>query len=191
MARKRVALIIPLNDRNTGAYQRNLSLARQWRNVLLLSGVDASIIAAGDVSKAQFQSQYDFGIVPFMETITYPVPINSWLHYSPGDKPLYLCGYHTPQGASGTPLTGVLGLTPISNGATDIRRVGRRAVWSGGNPPVYVAPFTARINNIYQGLRVDPSNPTCRCCSDQTLTCTQTTRMFLSRAGITAISCRQ
>jgi hypothetical protein len=38
MARKRVALIIPLNDRNTGAYQRNLALARQWRSVLLLSG---------------------------------------------------------------------------------------------------------------------------------------------------------
>jgi hypothetical protein len=159
MARKRVALIIPLNDRNTGAYQRNLALARQWRNVLLLSGVDASIIVAGDVTKAQFQSQYDFGIVPSMEGITHWVPINSWLHYSPGDKPLYLCGYHTPQGTSGTPLTGVLGLTPISNGTGDIKRIGRRAIWSGSNPPVYVAPFTTWINNAYQGLRVDRSNP--------------------------------
>jgi hypothetical protein len=159
MARKRVALIIPLNDRSASAYQRNLALARQWRNVLLLSGVDASIIVAGDVTKAQFQSQYDFGIVPIMEGITQWVPINSWLHYSPGDKPLYLCGYHTPQGTSGTPLTGVLGLTPISNGTGDIKRVGRRAVWSGSNPPVYVAPFTTWMNNAFQGLRVDLSNP--------------------------------
>jgi len=159
MARKRVALIIPLNDRSTGAYQRNLALARLWRNVLLFWGADASIIAAGDVSKSQFQSQFDFGIVPFMETLTYSLPINSWLSYSPGDKPLYLCGYHTPQGTSGTPATGVLGLTPISGGTTDIKRVGRRAVWSGSNPPVYVASFAASINNIYQGLRVDASNP--------------------------------
>jgi hypothetical protein len=65
MARKRVALIVPHNDRASAAYLRNLSLARQWRSALLLSGVDAAIIVAGDVTKAQFQSQYDFGIVPF------------------------------------------------------------------------------------------------------------------------------
>ena len=160
MARKRVALIVPHNDRNSAAYRRNLSLARQWRSVLLLSGVDATIIVAGDVTKAQFQSQYDFGIVPTMENLTGTLAINSWLDYTSGDKPLYLCGYHIPQGTAGTPATGVLGLTPISNSTTNIKRVGRRAVWVGSsNPWVYVAAYAARVSNVYQGLRVDASNP--------------------------------
>jgi hypothetical protein len=160
MARKRVALIVPHNDRNSTAYRRNLSLARQWRSALLLSGVDATIIVAGDVSKAQFQSQYDFGIVPTMENLTGAMAINSWLDYTSGDKPLYLCGYHIPQGTAGTPTTGVLGLTPISNSTTNIKRVGRRAVWVGSsNPWVYVAAYAARVSNVYYGLRVDASNP--------------------------------
>jgi hypothetical protein len=158
MARKRVALIVPHNDRSSRAFWRNLSLARQWRNALLLSGVDPAIIVAGDVTKGQFQSQYDFGIVPTMENLTSAMAINSWLDYTPGDKPLYLCGYHIPQGTAGTPLTGVLGLTPISNGTTNIKRIGRRAVWAGSNPWVYVAPYAARINDVYYGLQVDSSN---------------------------------
>ncbi|OYT74083.1 MAG: hypothetical protein CFK49_10170, partial [Armatimonadetes bacterium JP3_11] len=76
MPRKRVALIVPHNDRSSAAYSRNLRLARQWRNVLRLWGVDASIIVAGDVSKSQFQSQYDFGIVPTMENLTGSMAIN-------------------------------------------------------------------------------------------------------------------
>ncbi|MGQ9901734.1 MAG: hypothetical protein ACUVR1_05930, partial [Fimbriimonadales bacterium] len=114
MARKRVALIVPHNDTNSSAYRRNMSLARQWRSALRLWGVDATIIVAGNISKADFQNQYDFGIVPTMENLTGSMVINSWLHYSSGDKPLYLCGYHIPQGTAGTPATGVVGLTPIS-----------------------------------------------------------------------------
>ncbi|MCX7992516.1 MAG: hypothetical protein N2651_02475, partial [Fimbriimonadales bacterium] len=90
MARKRVALIVPHNDRNSAAYTRNLRLARFWRNTLRLWGVDPTIIVAGDVSKSQFQSQYDFGIVPILENLTGNMVINSWLSYSPGDKPIYL-----------------------------------------------------------------------------------------------------
>lgn len=158
MARKRVALIVPHNDRNSSAYTRNLRLARIWRNALRLWGVDATIIVAGDVSKSQFQQQYDFGIVPTMENLTGSMAINSWLDYAPGDKPIYLCGYHIPQGTAGTPATGVLGLTPIENSTTNIKRIGRRALWQSG-AMVYVAGYAARINNVYQGLRMDTSNP--------------------------------
>lgn len=158
MARRRVALIVPHNDRNSSVYQRNLRLARFWRNALRLWGVDATIIVAGDVSKSQFQQNYDLGIVPTMEGVTSNIVINSWLDYAPGDKPLYLCGYHIPQGTAGTPATGVLGLAPIENGTTDIKRVGRRALWQSG-AAVYVASYAARIGNVYYGLRVDPTNP--------------------------------
>ncbi|MCS7300056.1 MAG: hypothetical protein NZ556_00675, partial [Fimbriimonadales bacterium] len=147
MARKRVALIVPHNDRNSSAYTRNLRLARQWRNALRLWGVDPAIIVAGDVTKSQFQQQYDLGIVPTMEGITSNIVINSWLDYAPGDKPIYLCGYHIPQGMAGTPATGVLGLTPIENGTTDIKRVGRRALWASG-AMVYVAGYAARLSNV-------------------------------------------
>lgn len=158
MARKRVALIVPHNDRNSSAYTRNLRLARIWRNALRLWGVDATIIVAGDVSKSQFQQQYDFGIVPTMEGLTGSMAINSWLSYSSGDKPLYLCGYHIPQGTAGTPATGVLGLTPIENSTTNIKRIGRRALWQSGTA-VYVAGYAARVSNVYNGLRVDASTP--------------------------------
>jgi len=158
MPRKQVALIVPHNDRASAAYPRNLRLARQWRNALLLWGVESTIIVAGDVSKSQFQQQYDFGIVPTMENLTGSMAINSWLDYASGDKPLYLCGYHIPQGTAGTPVTGVVGLTPIENSTTTIKRVGRRALWQSGTM-VYVAGFTARLSNVYYGLRVDTSNP--------------------------------
>lgn len=158
MPRKRVALIVPHNDRNSVAYSRNLRLARQWRNVLRLWGVDASMLVAGDASKSQFQSQYDFGIVPTMENLTGSMAINSWLDYSPGDKPIYLCGYHIPQGTAGTPATGVLGLTPIESSTTNIKRIGRRALWRSG-AMVYVASYAAQLSNVFYGLRVDASNP--------------------------------
>ncbi|GIV05877.1 MAG: hypothetical protein KatS3mg016_1452 [Fimbriimonadales bacterium] len=151
-------MIVPHNDRASAAYSRNLRLARQWRNALLLWGVESTIIVAGDVSKSQFQQQYDFGIVPTMENLTGSMAINSWLDYASGDKPLYLCGYHIPQGTAGTPVTGVVGLTPIENSTTNIKRVGRRALWQSG-AMVYVASYAAQMNNVYYGLRVDTSNP--------------------------------
>lgn len=159
MARKRIALIVPHNDRNSVAYQRNLSLARRWQQTLRLWGVSPTIIVAGDVSKSQFQSQYDFGIVPTMENQTTNLVINSWLHYSPGDKPLYLLGYHTPQGTAGTPATGVLGTTPIGASTTDVRRAGRLAVWTGSGVKTYLVSYVARPSSVFHGLRVDTSNP--------------------------------
>ncbi|MCS6922894.1 MAG: hypothetical protein NZM10_00795 [Fimbriimonadales bacterium] len=159
MARKRVALILPTNNRSETGYTRNLPLARLWKNTLRLWGVDADIIVAGDVSKAWFNSNYDLGIVPNLERLTYWLPIYSWISYSAGDKPLYLCGYHVPQNTAGTPATGVLGLTPIGNPTNDLRMIGRRAVWTGSGIKVHIASYTASESNALRGLRVDTSNP--------------------------------
>lgn len=159
MARKRVALIVPNNNRNDVGYTRGMRIARQWQNTLRLWGVSADIIVAGDVSKAWFNANYDFGIVTSLDGLTYSIPIYSWVNYSPGDKPIYFSGYHVPQNTLGTPATGVLGIVPIEGVTTDLKRVGRRAVWTGSGIKVHIASYTAQVNSTLNGLRVDPTNP--------------------------------
>lgn len=159
MARKRVALIIPTNNRSDTGYTRNLPLARLWRNALRLWGVDADIIVAGDVNKAWFNANYDFGIVPSLERLTYSMPVYGWVNYSSGDKPIYFSGYHVPQNTAGTPATGVVGLTPIGTPTSDIRMIGRRAVWTGSGVKVHIASYTASESGALRGLSVNVSTP--------------------------------
>ncbi len=159
MATKRVALIIPTRNRAHAAFAQNDRIARMWKSVLWLWGQPADIIVAGDVSKSQFNAQYDIGIVPYLSDYTSGLEIFSWVNYAPGDKPLYLVGYRTPQGTGGTPATGVLGITPLDGSPTDIKMIGRRAVWTQTGTRVIVESFTARVNNIYHALSVDEANP--------------------------------
>lgn len=159
MARKRVALIVPHNNRSDEGYIRGMRVARLWRNTLRLWGVSADIIVAGDVSKAWFNANYDFGIVPAMDRLTYSMPIYSWVNYSSGDKPIYFSGYHAPQNTVGTPATGVLGITPIDGATSDLRRIGRRAVWLSAGIKVHIASYNALANNVLNGLVVDAANP--------------------------------
>ncbi|MCS6923466.1 MAG: hypothetical protein NZM10_03720, partial [Fimbriimonadales bacterium] len=102
---------------------------------------------------------YDFGIVPALDRLTYSMPVYGWVNYSAGDKPIYFSGYHVPQNTAGTPATGVLGIVPIDGATNDIRRIGRRAVWLSSGIKVHVASYTALSNNILNGLRVDTNNP--------------------------------
>ncbi len=159
MARKRIALIIPTNNRSAWFYEPNLRAARSIWSILKLWGVDSTIIEAGTVSKAQFNSNYDFGIVPVLEGVTSGATVFSWVNYSSGDKPIYFCGYHVPQGTAGTPGTGVLGTVAIDGSPTDIRRIGRRAVWTQTGTRVHVASHYRRVSSVYHALQVDPSNP--------------------------------
>jgi len=159
MARKRVALIIPTRNRAHSAFAQNDRIARVWKSILRLWGQEAEIIVAGDVSKSQFNAQYDIGIVPHLADYTSGLDIFSWVNYSPGDKPLYLVGYRTPQNTGGMPVTGVLGVVPLDGSPADPRFIGRRAIWTQSGISVHVESFVTRISNVYYGLRVDQSNP--------------------------------
>ncbi|MEN3000439.1 MAG: hypothetical protein ABDI19_01200 [Armatimonadota bacterium] len=159
MARKRVALIIPTRNRAHGAFVLNDRIARMWKSILRLWGQEADIIVAGDVSKSQFNTQYDIGIVPYLSDYTSGLDIFAWVNYSPGDKPLYLVGYRIPQNTAGTPATGVLGAVPLDGSPTDPKFTGRRAIWTQSGTRVHVESFVAWISGVYHGLRVDESNP--------------------------------
>ena len=159
MARKRVALIIPTRNRAHSAFSVNDRAARIWKSLLLLWGQQADIIVAGDVSKSWFNAQYDFGIVPFLANYSSGLDIFSWVNYSAGDKPLYLVGYRTPQGTAGTPATGVIGLTPLDGAPTDVKLIGRRAIWTRTGTRVHVDATIVPINGVYHALQVDPNNP--------------------------------
>jgi hypothetical protein len=159
MARKRVALIIPTRNRAHGAFSVNDRVARIWKSLLRLWGQDADIIVAGDVSKSQFNAQYDIGIVPFLLSYTSGLDIFGWINYSPGDKPLYLVGYRVPQGSGGTPATGVLGTMPLDGSPTDVRLIGRRAVWTQSGIRVHVEASLSTVSGVYHALWVDESNP--------------------------------
>lgn len=159
MARKRIALIIPTNNTGSSLYTSNLRTAKAWQSALRLWGVSADIIVAGNISKSTFNSQYDFGIVPRLAGVTSSQPVLGWVNYSAGDKPIYFCGYQVPQGTSGTPATGVLGLVPLDGSPTDIRLVGRWAVWVSSGIKVHVASYITTVGGVYHGLRVDASNP--------------------------------
>ncbi|MCS7066683.1 MAG: hypothetical protein NZL85_10500, partial [Fimbriimonadales bacterium] len=154
MARKRVALIIPTRNRAHSAFALNDQIARMWKSVLRLWGQDADIIVAGDVSKSQFNAQYDIGIVPYLSDYTSGLDIFSWVDYAPGDKPLYLVGYRVPQNTGGTPATGVLGVVPLDGLPNDPKLIGRRAVWTQSGIRVHVESFVVRMSNVYYGLRV-------------------------------------
>ncbi len=159
MARKRIALIIPTNNMNTSLYTTNLRAAKAWQSILKLWGVSADIIVAGNVSKAAFNSQYDFGIVPFLGGVTSSQPVFSWIDYSSGDKPIYFCGYQVPQNTAGTPATGVLGLVPLDGNPSSPRLAGRRAVWAQTGTKVHVGSWVNIVNGVVHALRVDESNP--------------------------------
>ena len=159
MARKRVALIIPTRNRAHGAFINNERAARIWKSLLLLWGQESDIIVAGDVSKSWFNARYDLGIVPYLASYPSGLDIFGWVNYAVGDKPLYLVGYRTPQGTAGTPATGVLGLTPLDGAPTDVRLVGRRAVWTQTGTRVHVESTITVINGVYHALQVDTSNP--------------------------------
>lgn len=159
MARKRIALIIPTNNPNSSLYASNLRAAKAWQSALRLWGVSADIIVAGNISKATFNSRYDFGIVPMLTGVTSSQPVLGWVSYSAGDKPLYFCGYQVPQGTAGTPATGVLGLTPLDGSPTQINLVGRRAIWSSSGIAVHIASYITTVSGVYHALRVDESTP--------------------------------
>lgn len=159
MARKRIALIIPTNNPNSSLYSSNLRAAKAWQSALRLWGVSADIIVAGNISKATFNSRYDFGIVPMLTGVTSSQPVLGWVSYSAGDKPLYFCGYQVPQGTAGTPATGVLGLTPLDGSPTQINLVGRRAIWSSSGIAVHIASYITTVSGVYHALRVDESTP--------------------------------
>ncbi len=159
MARKRVALIIPTRNRAHGAFAINERIAKMWKSVLRLWGQESDIIVAGDVSKSWFNARYDLGIVPHLASYPSGLDIFGWVSYADGDKPLYLVGYRTPQGTAGTPATGVLGLTPLDGAPTDVRLVGRRAVWTQTGTRVHVESTITVINGVYHALQVDASNP--------------------------------
>ncbi len=158
MARKRIALIIPTNNQSAWFYEPNLRAARSIRSILKLWGVDATVIEAGTISKAQFNSNYDFGIVPYMDGVLSGATVLSWVNYSSGDKPIYFCGYHVPQGTADTSGTGVLGTVAIDGSPTDFRLIGRRAVWTQTGTRVHVASHYRRVNNVLHALQVDPNN---------------------------------
>lgn len=159
MARKRIALIIPTNNPNSSLYASNLRAAKAWQSALRLWGVSADIIVAGNISKATFNSRYDFGIVPMLTGVTSSQPVLGWVSYSAGDKPLYFCGYQVPQGTAGTPATGVLGLTPLDGSPTQINLVGRRAIWSSSGIAVHIASYITTVSGVYHALHVDESTP--------------------------------
>lgn len=159
MARKRVALIIPTNNPNASLYTTNMRTARAWQSILKLWGVSADIIVAGNVSKATFNSQYDFGIVPALAGVTSSQPVFSWVNYSTGDKPIYFCGYQVPQGTAGTPATGVLGLVALDGNPTSTKLAGRRAVWTQTGTKVHVSSWIGTVSGVVSALRVDTSNP--------------------------------
>ncbi|MFQ3611637.1 MAG: hypothetical protein SNJ72_09110, partial [Fimbriimonadales bacterium] len=159
MARKRIALIIPTNNTSLSLYTNNMRAARAWQSLLKLWGVSADILIAGNVSKATFNSQYDFGIVPFLAGTTSSQPVFSWISFATGDKPLYLCGYQVPQNTAGTPATGVLGLVGLDGNPTSARLAGRRAVWTQTGTKVHVGSWIGTVSGIVSALRVDESNP--------------------------------
>ncbi|MCS6924227.1 MAG: hypothetical protein NZM10_07620 [Fimbriimonadales bacterium] len=82
-------MIVPHNNRNDEGYIRGLRVARLWQNALRLWGVSADIIAAGEVTKARFKANYDFGIVPALDRLTYSMPVYSWAHALYGACALY------------------------------------------------------------------------------------------------------
>lgn len=158
MATKRVALIIPLADRANASFTPNSEVALLFRSLLQLWGQSADILVAGDISKTDFQANYDLGIVPYCEFLPTSAQIYDWIDFTAGDKPLYLMGYRAVQGTNRTPGTGVLGTAAVLGNPTDSKFACHRALWHN-NMVTHVQGWTARISSVYHALRVDEANP--------------------------------
>jgi hypothetical protein len=96
-----------------------------------------------------------------MENLTYSrCPSTAGWSYSPGDKPLIPVRLSHPSGHIGHARNRRLwGWRPSPATRRTSSVSGGAPCGSGSsNPWVYVASYAVRINNIYQGLRVDASN---------------------------------